>query len=110
MLGACRGSYYEDEKKQDVFFPWDVDYGDNRLVKARKTIDRFCSGCPVRKECFDAAMETSSEGVWGGVLITRRSKVALRRRWREGEYPLSVTTGRREDCDEISEEEFVHFL
>lgn len=110
MLGACRFSFVEDHEGKDLFFPWDTEESiKDRLRMVHDTIDRYCAGCPVRRACFDAAMETASEGVWGGVIVTRRNKNTLRRRWREGEYPETVITGdRKETTDE--DEQLLHVL
>ena len=67
---ACRGL--------DVEVFYSTDEADNRAAI------RICRQCPVRGECFAAAM-TGREafGVWGGTLESQRRRV-FRREQREG--------------------------
>lgn len=40
----------------------------------------FCKGCPVRRSCFDYAIEHMlDDGVWGGVTANRRNLYRRRR-------------------------------
>lgn len=35
----------------------------------RPAIDKLCSGCPVRKECFAIGVSQKEWGVWGGIYL-----------------------------------------
>lgn len=62
---ACRGSDLA------TFFP---PAGDRRTYLAAVAI---CQGCPVRLACLDYAVENRIQfGVWGGLNVDRRRKVA----------------------------------
>lgn len=43
-----------------------------------KEAKRICSGCPVKLECLQYAIETEQWGVWGG--LTRGSRTRLARK------------------------------
>ena len=67
---ACRGL--------DVEVFYSMAEADNRAAI------RVCRQCPVRGECFQAAMNgREAFGVWGGTLETQRRRV-FRREQREG--------------------------
>ena len=72
---ACAG------RADNRFFP--VNEAETSLLRAAKAI---CSGCPVRLECLDYAIETGqTEGIWGGLTsrerrVTRRERMAAARR------------------------------
>ncbi|MGH3666533.1 MAG: WhiB family transcriptional regulator [Egibacteraceae bacterium] len=67
LLAACRG--------MDVELFYSTQESDNR------TALRVCGGCPVRAQCFAAAMDhRESFGVWGGTLETQRRRVFRRER------------------------------
>ena len=60
--------------------------------KLRLAIDKLCSGCPVRKECFAIGVSQKEWGVWGGIYLengeiskefnTHRSKADWENTWR----------------------------
>lgn len=63
--GSCRGA------DPDLFFPGEDSRPDEGL--------KICSGCPVRAECLDWALETRIPyGIWGG--MTERARRRLLRR------------------------------
>ena len=37
----------------------------------RPAIDKLCSECPVRKQCFAIGISQKNTGVWGGVYLDR---------------------------------------
>jgi hypothetical protein len=39
-------------------------------VQIAKAIDQCCFTCPVRKMCYQAGIDGSEYGVWGGVYMT----------------------------------------
>lgn len=38
-------------------------------IESRKDIDKMCSECPVRKQCFAVGISQKEWGVWGGVYL-----------------------------------------
>jgi hypothetical protein len=42
-------------------------YEDDTLL--RPAIDKLCSECPVRKECFAVGVSQKEWGIWGGIYI-----------------------------------------
>lgn len=64
-FAACR------DRDPDVFFPLSEE-GEREAI-------RVCSGCPVRVECLEFALEANVRfGIWGG--LTEKQRVVLRRR------------------------------
>ncbi len=61
-LAACRGS------EGALFFsPELTERKDDRVVR-EQLAKKLCSGCPVREECLDAALERhETYGIWGGL-------------------------------------------
>lgn len=54
------------ESYPDIFFPEDVPEPD---LRRQLTIvaKEMCSGCPVKTQCFEYALETDQRhGIWGG--------------------------------------------
>lgn len=84
--------YYAACKDQNPsqFFPPIPARGRNTPKKTKQQIDevveKFCSKCPVRLECFDYAATFDSSGIFGGYLFTyhikddRRAKASMRRK------------------------------
>ncbi len=65
LRAACRG--------MDVELFYSTDDADSRAAL------RVCGSCPVRTECFQAAMDgRESFGVWGGTLEGQRRRVFRR--------------------------------
>lgn len=68
-------------RTDNLFFP--NTEGETSFMRAAKAI---CTGCPVRLECLDYAIETGqTEGIWGGLTsrerrVTRRERIAAARR------------------------------
>ena len=58
----------------------------------RPAIDKLCSSCPVRKECFAIGVSQKEWGVWGGIYLeggkiskefnTHRSRSDWEKTWR----------------------------
>ena len=58
----------------------------------RPAIDKLCSNCPVRKECFAIGVSQKEWGVWGGIYLeggkiskefnTHRSRSDWEKTWR----------------------------
>lgn len=64
VFAACR------DRDPDAFFP--VTPGDERAAL------RICSGCPVRQDCLEFALEARVRfGIWGG--LTEKQRRSLRR-------------------------------
>jgi hypothetical protein len=42
-------------------------YEEDQLL--RPAIDKLCSECPVRKECFAVGVSQKEWGVWGGIYL-----------------------------------------
>ncbi|MFI1886028.1 WhiB family transcriptional regulator [Streptomyces jumonjinensis] len=63
--GACHGM---DSKLADkLFFPRPRDH---KSIAQAKTL---CGGCPVKKDCFNHALDNSTkEGIWGGLTEAER--------------------------------------
>lgn len=66
-FSACFGA------DPDIFFPNVTDHG----AKNRSTLryvatvqERYCFNCPVMGECFDYAIKTRAEGIWGGMFFS----------------------------------------
>lgn len=79
LASACRES--------DVELFYSTEDADNRVAL------RICGGCPVRAECFQAAMQRKEAfGVWGGTLETQRRRVFRR------EQRARRATARRADA------------
>ena len=70
---ACRGA------DQELFF------ADEDPAKQASAL-RFCSACPVRNECLEAAflfekdVQSLAFGVWGGMRAKQRAKFYARKR------------------------------
>lgn len=62
--GAC------NDTDPAIFFPEDEKDAD--AVGAALV---YCSGCPVRQECFDYAMEHEDYGIWGGTTARQRRSI-----------------------------------
>lgn len=63
LRAACRG--------QDV----ELFYSSDPL-QVRAAV-RICSGCPVRRECFEDAIDRGEPfGVWGGLKESRRRRLS----------------------------------
>jgi WhiB family redox-sensing transcriptional regulator len=57
----------------DVFFP--ISFGGASATQIR-TARAICSGCPVRSECIDFALEHREiQGIWGGTTDDERKKL-----------------------------------
>lgn len=56
----------------ELFFPEEFsDYTKKRL--ATVLAKRLCDGCPVKRQCFTFAVETSQKyGIWGGTSPSER--------------------------------------
>ncbi len=52
------------EYDTDLFFD---KYEEDQLL--RPAIDKLCSECPVRKECFAVGVSQKEWGVWGGIYL-----------------------------------------
>ena len=52
------------EYDTDLFFD---KYEEDQLL--RPAIDRLCSECPVRKECFAVGVSQKEWGIWGGIYL-----------------------------------------
>jgi hypothetical protein len=57
-IAAC------SEYDTDLFFD---KYEEDQLL--RPAIDKLCSECPVRKECFAVGVSQKEWGVWGGIYL-----------------------------------------
>lgn len=58
---ACRGS------ERSLFFPPDSSERKEARLEREQTAKRICTGCSVREECLDAALNRhESHGIWGG--------------------------------------------
>jgi WhiB family redox-sensing transcriptional regulator len=71
---ACR------DLDPDLFAPRD---GEGEEEGRLRDAVQFCvqSGCPVRKECLEYALNTKQPtGVWGGLLTTEREELLAERR------------------------------
>ena len=42
-------------------------YEEDQLL--RPAIDKLCSDCPVRKECFAVGVSQKEWGIWGGIYL-----------------------------------------
>lgn len=69
----------------DPFFP---SQGNGREQQAGNWAKEYCEDCPVRLACLAESMKTLDldpkyqyQGIWGG--LTKRSRVALRKKQRE---------------------------
>lgn len=52
----------------------------NELTAGARQALAVCSGCPVRRECLDAALEESAQiGIWGGTLPLERKTATIAR-------------------------------
>lgn len=40
--------------------------------QVHKTIDTYCAVCPVARRCLEYGIDTNSEGIFGGVLLSER--------------------------------------
>ena len=72
-LAACRGS------EGSLFFSPEVaERKDDRVVR-EQLAKRLCSGCPVREDCLEAALERhETYGIWGGLNESERRAFARR--------------------------------
>lgn len=61
---ACR------DMNPNLFFPSEKA---NRQIKAAKAI---CRGCFCRTQCLEYALETDSEGIWGGTTYDERAIIS----------------------------------
>lgn len=61
---ACKGV------DLDVFFPSDDTGRDYEQARS------YCNRCPVRMQCIEYALDTGSEGIWGGVNINRQTRLS----------------------------------
>ena len=52
------------EYDTNIFFD---KYEEDELL--RVAVDKLCSGCPVRKQCFSVGVSQKEWGVWGGVYL-----------------------------------------
>lgn len=66
--GACSGT------SDPVFFE-----PNNPEACAEEANRLYCRTCPVRAECLDYAMKTRSPGVWAGLSLATREKLAKSR-------------------------------
>jgi len=57
----------------ELFFPENAE--SPNMVKYAQTM--YCNPCPVRAECYEFGVRTSSHGIWGGALITQQKKRRL---------------------------------
>jgi hypothetical protein len=39
-------------------------------IQIAKAVDQCCLSCPVRKMCYQAGIDNTEYGVWGGVYLT----------------------------------------
>jgi hypothetical protein len=52
------------EYDTDLFFD---KYEEDQVL--RPAIDKLCSECPVRKECFAVGVSQKEWGIWGGIYL-----------------------------------------
>lgn len=80
----CIDAPLEDDR---VIFPW----GKNppEPEETEEFLQWYCDDCPVQQRCLDFALETESEGIWGGVELTP-SRVARLKRLRIQEGDVTV--------------------
>jgi WhiB family redox-sensing transcriptional regulator len=60
------------EDHPELFYP--EDYSDPEIRSAStKAAKALCNTCPIKKECFEYALETNQEfGIWGGTSASER--------------------------------------
>lgn len=90
----CRGL---EPKDTEQFFPYVNDrHNGMSLATTRQvenTIQRFCLACPVRQDCLEYGVDTNSEGIFGGVLLTER---IIRRGTKSGRLDRAMAYFNRE--------------
>lgn len=73
LRAACRGL------DPSIFFPDRGEVGRGRSDPVRLA-KKVCSGCSVRRECLDVAIENNEmSGVWGGMVRRERMREKVRR-------------------------------
>jgi len=60
-------------KDKAICHDYDIDFFFSKYeegsLEFRKTIDQFCTNCPVMKKCFAVGVSGKEWGVWGGVYL-----------------------------------------
>lgn len=78
---ACKG------KDPELFFPPPVNpyttreerrAFDERRLAAEAQAKAICGTCPVTRECYDWAIATDADGVWGGTTEAERGRTPTR--------------------------------
>lgn len=65
-LGACAGI------DPELFYP--------KRGESTREAKRVCSGCPVKQECLEFAVDNSEKfGIWGGLSERQRREIRKRR-------------------------------
>jgi len=76
MLEQWR-QYAKCRDATDLFFP-DINIRGTAYAKRIRQAQAICASCPVRKECYQYAIDNEIEyGVWGGIDV-RAKKLAVR--------------------------------
>lgn len=74
------------EPDASAFFPWDEGITEHDVDRVK---NKYCKVCPVQKECLELALETESQGVWGGISISHRNFDRIYYLWKENQ-PITV--------------------